>query len=416
MKGKEIRNKGLIGEALKGRAVAFLAGCVVGEELYFASWLTNGLYKMELKTGKCIPLKIFKYEMGGRHLYGQMIFFNNSLWLMPTHMGRNIVKVDLDTLETEYFSLPDKGMKQWKNAKSVLRQYKCCHKAGKSICWLVPLDGSMMLKVDMLEGQIVEVRDSDDIVEFRDSANFIDAELAGEKIWFCPYGNNDLVIFDTVREKFHVRKWQHEKEKFGLITSYKEWVVFLSKGAGESILMVNQNTYEEKKIYLYLDWEEKTTLMYTTVHVVGRYLFLAPFRAHEYVIVDLESGRIQVDRSLMECKSGRYQSGISWGSKIIYASDMPGYPLMIHDLQENVVSFMNFWVDGMKNQDFLEHLYQDDPEGFLDWLCQKEGSFQEDDLPLSLYCILVKKRECAVEFSSGRENGRRIFRHIKGQD
>ena len=147
---KKLSNQGIINENINGNKISFLAGCIEGDTLYFSSWLTNGFYKMDLKTGICEFLDIFENETKNRYLHNQAIFFEDAVWMIPTHAGRDIVKINIKTLEKVFIHLPENGKPVRDNEGNITWEFKCCYKKGSSEFWLVPIGYNMFLRVDML--------------------------------------------------------------------------------------------------------------------------------------------------------------------------------------------------------------------------------------------------------------------------
>lgn len=423
MQLSELKNQGIINKGITGGKISFLAGCVAGDELYFSAWTSNGFYKMDLKTGVCIFLGIFENETKSRALHNQAIFFDNAIWFIPTHGGDKIVKINIETLEKNYICLPEKGRAIRSKDGNFGWEFKCCYKNGDSVFWLAPLGYNMLLKVDMLTDQIIEYGDFKNRVTFKDGQiNFSDACMIEDDIWLYPRDNAEIVIFNTVTEKFRFISGQKIKNDFGFIRSYKNWVIFLSRNKNKSILLIDSKTFKEKEILLDVNWKESRQPMYMVADIVGRFLILAPYLAREFIAIDLETGDVQVDRNLhqqMELlgwKEERYQSSFCYGSKIIYASDTIGAPLMIYDMQENSVFYMEMRVDLEKYKKTLVNMYDKNKEDIKKWMKQKGKFVSEDEFLVSPYYFLsvdVRNEEQSDDVNSQKTIGESIFLSAK---
>ena len=418
---KKLSNQGIINENINGNKISFLAGCIVEDTLYFSSWLTNGFYKMDLKTGICEFLDIFENETKNRYLHNQAIFFEDAVWMIPTHAGRDIVKINIKTLEKVFIHLPENGKPVRDNEGNITWEFKCCYKKGSSEFWLVPIGYNMFLRVDMLTNQVIEYSELRDRVTFKDGKiNFVDACLVGEDIWFYPYESTELVIFNTKTEKFRFISWKDCEKKFGFIRIYKEWVIFLSRGKNESVLLVNKDTFEKKKIALNIKWEENKEPMYMTADVVGQFLVLAPFLAQEFIAVNMETGDVQLTKKLHEYREimkwgpGRYQSSFMYGSKIIYASDRVDAPLMIFDYQTNIVFYMHIQVNESKYRDTIYKLCNENKEALLKWVKQKGRVIEEREVPILLMYLLKDDRKDPKihDLRDKKTDGKMIFSSI----
>lgn len=417
-----LKNQGLIVENINGLKTSFLAGCVIGDELYFSSWLENGFYKLELKTGICKILKKFVQEKEDSYLFSEAIHFQNFIWFIPAHNSENIVKINLENLDITYIALPENGKSISDKEGNQFLKFKCCYKEGKSEFWLAPIGYNMLLKVDMLTDKIKKWEAFGDGIEPRDGTiNFIDACFIGDEIWFCPYDCKDLVIFHTLEENFELRKWNHANEEFNLIRNYKNWVIYFSRTRANSILLINSKTYEEKEILLNIKSKEDISIRYMVADVIGNYILVAPFLAHEFIAVDLETGDVQVDTSLHEYRLNmgweveRYQSSFRYNSKIIYVSDISGTPLMIYDLQENIVSYINIRVNTEHYNKFFEELYAENPNKALEKL--NKSIVIEKEIPLSYYASSLLQDIDGLILPTDKvgqdTDGRKIFFNIK---
>lgn len=422
MKVKEIKNRGIINRQIKGRKLSFLAGCVVGEEVYFSGWQDKGFYKLELNTGKCIPLKIFEGEDESQCIYTQAIHYENAVWLVPGY-GQHIARIDLTTLEMDYICLPKNGIELYDKAGIRYGKFKCCYKEGASEFWLAPIGYNMLLKVDMQTKQITEFSELRKRVNFKDVENrFSDACFVDDKIWFCPRYGGEIAVFDTVTGDLFFHEWKHTDDDFKLIRNYKNWVVFLSHSVKQEILLIDSVTFEEKKIGVDVDWETQEKFMYVWADIMDQQIFLAPFLAHEYVVIDLETGEVQADTKLHEYVRSmgwgdeRYQVSIGNEKRRIYTSDSSDMPLMIYDMEENEVSYMDVSVDWKDYNSFLSALCEDDEDEFMEWVNQKEKDIiLEEDLPLSLYCSELETLKNRMNHGEDVQKtiGEKLFLNIK---
>lgn len=393
MKLRKLNNQGIKTENEKGiKKLSFLAGCVAGEELYFSSWTGRGFYKMNLQTGQCIPLKVFDEETESMFLYSQAVHFENSVWFIPAY-GEYIAKVDLETLEIEYIHLPQNGKEILGKNGIRYAKFKCCYKEGATELWLAPIGYNMFLKVDMRTGQVSEYSELRKKLVFKDGMSyFSDACLVEDKVWLCPWDGEELAVFDTQTAEFQFRKWEYAEANYRIIRNYKDQAVFLPQTAPKDILLISQNTYKERIISIDVAWETKTDLMYLVADVIGKQLFLAPFQANEYVLIDLENGKIQADTKFHEYAEDRswvperYQASIRYGSKIIYMSDSKNIPLMILDLDMNTVSYLEKVIEKDTYRNFLTELRKKDERVFFKYINKNEESIiLEEDVPLNMY-------------------------------
>lgn len=421
MELKEIKNRGIRTKNVNGKKLSFLAGCVVGEELYFSSWTDKGFYKLHLNTGRCIPLKIFDSEAENMCLFSQAIYYEDAIWFVPCY-GEHVIRITLDTLETEYIYLPQNGKELFGKKGQKYGKFKCCYKEGAPEFWLAPIGYNMLLKVDMQTKQITEFSELRKRVNFKDAENrFSDACFVDNKIWFCPRYGGEITVFDTVTGDLFFHEWKHADDDFKMIRNYKNWVVFLSQSAKQEILLIDSVTLEERKIRIDVDWEKQEEFMYVWADIVNQQIFFVPFLAHEYVVIDLETGEVQADTKLHEYAQSmgwgdeRYQVSIGNEKRRIYTSDSPDMPLMIYDMEENEVSYMDLAVDREDYISFLSKLCENNEDEFIKWVNQKEkGVIFESDLPLMLYCSELKTLKNRMPQGDVQGSvGEKLFTNIK---
>lgn len=418
--------KKLVNEGLKtkkrGRKLAFLAGCVIESKLFFSAWHDNGFYKLDLNTGQCTLLKIFDEEPENQQLFSRGIYFEGGVWLIPAY-GKNVVKVDLESLDITYISLPKEGREiRGKEGKRFMK-FACCYQNGKSEFWLIPIGYNMLLKIDMITNQISEFRELDENIVFKDGViNFSNACFVGDKIWMCPQDCEKLVMFDTATEEFQFINWKYKEENYRIIKRYKDWLLFLPHSVMKNILFIDFNTLEEKKIPISIDWENKADFMYLSVEIIDHEIFLTPFLAHEYVSIDLNNGEIQIDRGLHEYvkdmlwEQERFQTCIIYDNKMLFTSDEKNMPLMIYDLKTNTVSYMDLALEQADYEMFLFDLYNENRKQFYRWTKLNEQQIAlEKELPMSVYCSKINQlaNEMGKKCSGRKTIGESIFFSLK---
>lgn len=403
MELKKIVNEGLKIKK-KGRKLSFLAGCVIENKLFFSSWHDKGFYKLDLNTGQCTLLKIFEEEPENQLLFNQAIYFEGGVWLIPAY-GKNIVKVDLESLDITYISLPKEGREIRGKGGKRFGKFTACYQEEKSEFWLIPIGYSMLLKVDMITNQISEFKELGENISFKEGViNFSNACFVGDKIWMCPQDCEKLVTFDTKTGEFQFINWKYNGENYRIIKRYKDWLFFLPHSAMKNILFIDHNTLEEKKIAISIDWEKKADFMYLLAEIIDHEIFLVPFLAHEYVSIDLEDGTIQIDKTLhgyvkdMLWEQERFQACIIYDNKMLFTSDEKDMPLMIYDLKSNTVSYMDLALDQTDYETFLSDLYNENKKQFYKWIESNEQKMLlENDLPVFLYCAKIDQLTNEIE-------------------
>lgn len=417
-------NQGLSVKTSAKRKLSFLAGCIVNEKVYFSAWHDRGFYRQDFQTGQCELLKTFDKEEKNKFLYSQVVYYKNTMWMIPGY-GSYLVRIDLETLEMTYISLPEKGKEICDSDGKCFGKFKCCYQEGKTEFWLIPVGYNLFLKIDMITGNISEFSELNKNIIFENGTiNFGDACFVKDEIWFCPREGNKLVIFDTVTYQFRILEWKYSEEKYFIIKNYENWVIFLAQSMDQDILLINKDTYEEKRIALNVKWETEDKLMYLVADIIDHYIFLAPFFAHEFVAVDIESGEIEVETKLHEyVKSNswgqeRYQASIKYGEKMVYTSDVKNMPLMIYDNKENEVSYVDIAMNCEDYRKFLMGLSKKDKQELKKWLNTENGNvFLEEGLPSTIFCtnLALLKDKAIYDLDIKKSIGKDIFLNIKNE-
>ena len=109
------------------------------------------------------------------------------------------------------------------------------------------------------------------------------------------------------------------------------------------------------------------------------------------------------------------KSSFRYNSKIIYVSDISGTPLMIYDLQENIVSYINIRVNTEHYNKFFEELYAENPNKALEKL--NKSIVIEKEIPLSYYASSLLQDIDGLILPTDKvgqdTDGRKIFFNIK---
>ena len=83
--------------------LGFTAGVKYNNKIFFSASMSNGLYEMDLITGKTKLLCMFYHEEMKILLHRNAFIYKNYAWFIP-QKGRYITKVNLDTLEMSFFT------------------------------------------------------------------------------------------------------------------------------------------------------------------------------------------------------------------------------------------------------------------------------------------------------------------------
>lgn len=131
----------------------FLAGVQVGNEIYFSSWDTNGLFKYNPALDQCDFLKIFPGEENVG-IHSGAILHKNTIWFIPRASER-IAIVDLDSLDITYLDLPESGHRPKGNIPPIrMRGY---YISEENFLYLIPFAYKLFLKIDMEKREIMNV-------------------------------------------------------------------------------------------------------------------------------------------------------------------------------------------------------------------------------------------------------------------
>lgn len=419
---EKLDNAGLRIKKKWKKKITFMAGCVVGDNLYFSSWIDNGFYRMDIRTGKCTLLDLFRGEKEHSRLYKEAISYKNSIWFIPSHVGQFLVKVNLDTLEMKYINLPEEGREIRDRLGNYYPRFKCCYREGKSEFWLVPIGYNMLLKIDMETDKIMHYDELQQNLTFEDGIiNFNDACFIGNEIWICPRESKKLVIFNTITEKFTYSKWDyHDSDEFGIVKEYKNFAAFIPIDKAKSILLIEKESLKSREVLINAKTKRSDRFNHFVANIVEEWVLIAPFLSNELIAVNLETGKVEINTKLhnyieqMEWGAERYQTSFRYDSKIIFVSDMPDMPLMVLDLANDKVFYMEISVDKRQYISFFINLYYSNTEYFINWANKRfDNKYIEEDCPIDLYPFFINSANTRSKNQSSKEVGKQIFEAVK---
>lgn len=128
------------------------AGVVYKEKFYFTDLNKNGLFYMELSTGKVSLISLFARNKYCYMAYRDAYLYNNEAWFTPWK-GNKILKINLDTLEMEYYDIPYK--EKVDESKNVFhRVYASTGVIEGRYIYMIPAGYDTAVIIDMKEQKI----------------------------------------------------------------------------------------------------------------------------------------------------------------------------------------------------------------------------------------------------------------------
>lgn len=214
------------------------AAVLYNDSIYFSGIQISGLYKMNIETGEVEFLCKFEKEKNEYQLHYRAYLYKSEIWFIP-YFAKYIACVNVNTLDIEYFNLPD--FKENKYGKELYgTTYYDSGRFGTEMVYLVPTGNYTPIILDMknkvispypeipeVKNQIIgfgsvyhnELWMSPVKGEFVYSLNlntgklyskrilFNDGEFSGiciyqNKLWFAPYKSDKLRCYSLDNDSF----------------------------------------------------------------------------------------------------------------------------------------------------------------------------------------------------------------------
>lgn len=384
--------------------LTFLAGVQVKEEIYFSAWNTNGLFKMDPKTGKCTFLTRFTGE-GEQFIHSSAVYYKEAIWFIPSWSNR-ITRVDIHTLEMSYIMLPDHGIDViFSNKTRPSIRLKVCYEEGESNLYLTPYAYNLVLKVDLDKKELV-------ICSEWETGIFSDSLRVENEIWLCPSHTGQVVAFDTISQKEKTFFFDSSNAVYLNIGKYHEQILFFPHKLESGIVIVDCYTQDKKRLYF-----EGKNQNYQTLCMSDGYAFLPPYQGNECVLVDFEKNQCSValrlpeERFMLSKGFGYYLSCMKYNDEWWFLSNCTGNPILRYNPTDNSGSFLDIWIEKrLYERDLVKYLSANRNELYFIY---PEMVFEEKEHSYEFFIDLLKMKSDKQKRTRNTIIGEQIYTVLK---
>ncbi len=177
---------------------------IKGDVGYASDFERNGLFEVNIKTGKSIYIGLFpKEEIMTSRLHSYCEWVDNKVFFIPS-AGNNISIFDVDSKEIETIEIPAVSKKQNLGYKPKLKFSKAIPYS--DYLWIIPATYPGIIKLDLNTHKIVAISNWLP----NDGYMFRRAVYINENVVYAASGNNNnVLIFDLSSETGSIRKIGH---------------------------------------------------------------------------------------------------------------------------------------------------------------------------------------------------------------
>ena len=358
--------------------ITFEAIAIKGDYGYGSEYDKNGLYRVDINSGKCLFINLFEGEyINKKRLHCSAEWIGDKIYFIPGS-AQNVSIYDLKNGKIETINIPKPSKKKYPFYKL---QYKFVGAVQcRNYLWLVPATYPGILKLNLLNNEIKVYDDwiPEDGYMFRRGMH-----IDNNKI-IIPSGNNNYVLtFDLDKESAQLLKIG--KLNNGMMSMCKVgesyWLAPRKKGA---IILWNPHTDFIHEYNNYPDLFEFGQIVFSNVYSYNENVFFVPARANECLTI--KDGKLVADNHL------RWKSDADSMVEFLFETDSDQYYREIFgdghsryfklNNNDNLESSVTFWTKPSKEIDrmMLEKM-----------IFEKEFLEENDIFNLEWYLSTVKE-------------------------
>lgn len=383
--------------------IAFLAGAVVGDYIYFSDWLSNGLYCLNIMTGECEPLTVFLDERNTPWLHNYAFLFNGMVWFIPNE-AEKIAYYDIKENELNYISLPDKGKRIVNsNGKKPFRFFACREGHGP-ICWLAPIGYNLLLRLDMGNKCIEEITGMPGELEWKDGViNFYGGCMSGGHLVMCPYDAKFGISIDVYDCSISKRGINWTFRRYRYIIPWKGKQIYVPFRMDSPLLVYDC----EERIGRIIPISDppQATSVYLAYGIIKDEIMLFPFIGEKAIHINMEDGHAYTfPLPVLDRHTGAgfyFQRCISYGKGLLVSSDRK--PLILKVDPEKEYSILEIKLNGEQYNRILVELFNKHCEK----PCFQNLFYFEDTVKIATFCRLLKSK--GRNYCLGTDIGNSIY-------
>lgn len=282
--------------------LVFFAGAEVDGTLYFSSWNSKEMFKVERNAGNVSRIGSISEEEQTWGLHTHAFTYKNKIYFIPGY-GETIAVVDVNDLTIKTITLP-KRTHVCKNNKfaNVLQVH--------NDLWLIPMGYDALVRLDLLTEEI-EVYDNwpeDVLWEHEIFKAFQMGVYVADHICMLPRECNFFVTFNTKTKKMQKWDYKYPKFTFDAMIQKDDYIWFLPRADYPYIEKYSVEKKETECISLKEDVQDEILCLYSEPLVIGNKIVRAPYQTDAWFILDMDTGKVTKRTCIgtSEDKRGKY--------------------------------------------------------------------------------------------------------------
>ena len=278
----------------------FENACVVEDDVYFFSYEVNGLFKINMKTGKCKYIDSLKKYDNKVRLFGDLTYVNNKIILAPT-AADDFVVYDLEKRVEKY--IPVQSCK-----RSYCDECKFFAVIPYGIeVYFVGCYYPAIVKLNLLTNEVVYYTDwLEEVIEEGHILFRHDYHVENDKIFLACSWTNKIMSFDMKNGTSSFFEVGSKERKFAGIV-YGNGVYWLIPLCDNIVVKWNRTKKCCDEIVIRRDLENvKYGLSYAQSFLVGHYIVMLPLYVYPVCIIDMNTGKMKTI-NLEEIVNGNYE-------------------------------------------------------------------------------------------------------------
>ena len=273
---------------MKGRKdLIFEAIAIKGDMAYGSDYYRNGLYKVNMDTGECEYLHLFKKEsINGKRLHCQAVWIDSKIYFVPG-AANNIAVYTPDSNHMEYIEIPLPTHKEYTFYKAGFKFIRAIKK-GYDL-WLIPCSYPGLIKLNTLNGEIniYDAWIAEDEYFFR-----LGLYVENDKIIVANGKSNAVLLFDLENESGTVEHVGRNNQ--GVMSICKVGNVYwLAPRLPGAIIAWNSATNTVEEYDSYPDDFVSGNIAFSFVFCNAEELIFMPAKANKGIILNQKKSNIR---------------------------------------------------------------------------------------------------------------------------
>lgn len=389
----------------------FLAGVAVENSIYFSNWLSNGLYRLDIETGRCELVTLFVEEANVSGLHNYAFLYKDKICFVPC-FAEKIAFFDIKNKQVQYRNLPVEGKLILDSKEYQTFRFVCFNEDNTPICWMVPVGYNLLIKLNMetTEFEIIkkwplELKWEDGIINFHCGC------VINDVIHLMPYESMYKVEIDIVKDSIKSYELCKDISKYRMVIPYKNDLICVPEQITDGVKIYSHNGILRKRIEVTGLIDEITR--YVTYGVWQDVLILFPFLGREEIHIDLKTFEVSLFpiQNGVKKEIGFIQRCLEIKGDLYLISDRVNGILKIgkngkRDVIEIIADekqYYDVWVD----------VYDKQPEA-VSFINDGKDRWREAAFDLRHFIKYIRKNKKDVEGQMEESAGLKILKELNG--